>query len=134
MQEALTALLLAQAPITNLVGTRVHWMRLPKQVKARPYVNLQEVWSSEGYHFRGRSGLTRTSVQADVWAKTYADGVAVTRALTDVLSGYRGTVAGVVFQGIFVRQARDLSGETAGREHQLFRRSVDFDVSWALES
>jgi len=130
MQEALTSLLLAHAPLTGLVGTRVHWLRLPEAVKGYPYVNLQVVSAPQSYHSQGVDVLEQTRVQVDVWAETYTSAVAVVRVLETLLSGYRGDVGSVQFRGIFLDGARDGTGETVKGEKVLFRHSMDFMINW----
>lgn len=130
MQEELTSLLLGHAPLTGLVGMRVHWLRLPESVKGYPYVNLQVVSGPVTYHSKGATALEQTRVQADVWAETYTSVVAVAGALKGLLSGYRGDVDGVKFRGIFLDGARDGDGETVKGEKYLFRHTMDFMINW----
>lgn len=133
MEEALTALLLAYPALTALVGDRVHWLRLPPTVHGYPYVNLQVVARPHDYHYGGKSNLEATRVQIDVWAESKEAQVATARAVSDCLSGYRGTVAGVNFRGIFLISDQEMPSDTTGEERQLFRRSVDFNISWFSE-
>ncbi len=134
MEEALTALLLGHAPLTGLVGQRVHWLRQPVGDAAFPYVNLQIAGGDRSYHMQGETGLRKTRVQADVWAENYTSSKAVMRAFEDVLSGYSGSILGVKIQGAFMEQPRDLTDETTGAERQLFRLTVDTEISWHLET
>lgn len=130
MQAQLTSLLLSHAPLTALVGTRVHWLRLPESVSGYPYVNLQVVSGPVTYHSKGVSALEQTRVQADIWADTYTSAEAVARALKDLLSGYRGDLGGVKFRGIFLDGARDGDGETVKGQKYLFRHTMDFKINW----
>ncbi|QBF32146.1 DUF3168 domain-containing protein [Thalassococcus sp. S3] len=133
MEEALTTLVLGHAPLRDLVGGRVHWLRQPRDAEGFPYVNLTLVSDLHAYHMEGPSGLHRTRVQTDTWAETYGTATSVRRALTDHLSGFRGREGAIRFQGIFVGEARDFNDETTGGERQLFRASVDLDISWNEE-
>jgi len=134
MEEALTALLLGHAPLQVLVGTRIHWLLQPRQVSGFPYVNLTVVSDPRSYHMAGQSGLRKTRVQMDVWAETYSAAQAVERVITDFLSGFRGSEADTNLQGVFIGGARDLTDQTTGEERQLFRISVDLEISWNKET
>jgi hypothetical protein len=50
------------------------------------------------------------------------------------LSGYAGTTAGIVMQKVGVAGERDLTDQTTGEERQLFRISVDLEISWNKET
>lgn len=133
MQEALTAHLLSDAALTALVSDRVHWLLLPAQVGAFPYVRLQGVDAPRSYHSKGASALHIDRVQVDAWAETYASAKAVERALEARLSGFVGVVSGVEFQGVFMLDSRDLTDTTAGAERRLFRLQADFEFAWKME-
>ncbi|MFW2541531.1 DUF3168 domain-containing protein [Primorskyibacter sp. 2E107] len=134
MEEALTALLLGHAPLQALVGTRVHWLTQPRGVTGFPYLNLTVISDPRSYHMGGESALRQSRVQADAWAETYAGAKDVGRALGGFLSGYRGVSDGINFQGVFVGDDRDLTDRTTGEERQLFRISVDLQISWNKET
>ncbi|MBY6113295.1 DUF3168 domain-containing protein [Mameliella alba] len=133
MEEALTAFLLADATLVALVGTRVHWLRLPDQVGTFPYVRLQMVDAPRSYHSKGASGLQIDRVQVDAWGETYESAKAVERAIEARLSGYRGAQSGVMFQGVFKLDARDLTDMTAEAERRLFRLQADYEIAWKTE-
>ncbi|WP_136441632.1 tail completion protein gp17 [Pacificoceanicola onchidii] len=134
MNEALTALMLGHAPLAALVENRVHWRMQPRSVSGFPYVNLAVISDPRAYHMAGASALRSTRVQVDAWAETYAAAKAVSRTVDDFLSGYRGTSGGIHFQGVFVSDERDLTDKTTGEERQLFRISVDLQISWYKEA
>ena len=130
MEEALTSLLLADAALIALVGDRVHWVRQPADAGGFPYVNLQVVSGGVDYHLQGASGLRQNRVQVDAWAEDYAAQKAVERAILAAVSGYSGTVSGVDLHGVFVTSQRDLPDQTPDGERNLFRSSIDLEVSW----
>lgn len=134
IEEALTALLLAHVPLQAQVGSRIHWGRQPRDVRGFPYVNLSVVSDPRGYHMKGQSDLRQTRVQVDVWAEHYADATGVERVISDHLSGFVGVQSGAKIQGIFISEARDLTDQTTGEERQLFRISVDLEMSWNKET
>lgn len=134
MKAELTNLLLGDATLAALVGDRVHWMRKAKSAGGTPYVNLQVIDDPENYHLRGVTTLKQTQIQCDVWGKTYSEMDAGQAALVALVSGFSGAIGNVNFQGIFVTGARDLDDETTGAESQLFRKSVDLEISWNTET
>jgi len=136
MEEALTSMLLGHAPLQALVGARVHWLMQPRDVSGFPYLNLQVVSDPRTYHMKGQTGLRQTQVQFDVWSETYSVTKSVVDVITDdqFLSGYQGSSNGIDFRGIFVSGKRDLTDSTTGEERQLFRASVDFEISWKKEN
>lgn len=134
MNEALTALLLGHVPLADLITDRVHWGRQPAHAKGFPYLNLTRVFAPRDYHMRGETDLRKTRVQIDIWAETFGAADAVQDTLASVLSGFRGSLEGVSFQGIFIVGSRDLTDQTTGGERQLFRISVDYQISWNKET
>lgn len=134
MNEALTALLLAHAPLTDLVGNRVHWGVQPREVRGLPYLNLSTVSDPRDYHFGGPTCFRLTQIQVDIWAESYGAADDVLAALEGRLSGYRGIAHGIQFFGVFLVAARDLTPPATDGKPQLFRRSVDFNFGWAQEA
>lgn len=130
MQADLIALLLATPGLSALVGTRVHWGRLPPVVQGRPYINLTVISDPRQYHYRGVTKLRQTRVQADIWAETVASAVAVGDVLETRLSGFRGDQGTTSFRGLFLIAARDMTGDSTGEVQALFRRSIDFNINW----
>lgn len=134
MEAALTAVLLAHAPLSALIGDRVHWQRLPRSVDGLPYVNLQVISGPRRYHSKAPDALKTDRVQADVWAETAASRKAVADTLESLLSGYRGSSTGIAFRGVFMDGGRDLGGDAAGGTARLFRRQMDFMINWKPET
>ncbi|HMR51187.1 MAG TPA: DUF3168 domain-containing protein [Amaricoccus sp.] len=126
MHEALRALLLADAGVSALVGTRVTWGARP-QGSALPAVVLHLISDVPGYTLAGDNGHRDSRVQADcIGEGRYEAVLGVAQAVQAALSGYSGTVAGTIFQGIFIDQARDLSEPAVESERRLFHLSTDF--------
>jgi len=127
MEEALTTYLLAN---TALCGSRVHWMVNPQSVSTFPFMNLSVISSPREYNMAGPEDYTKSRVQIDVWAEKYSTAKTAAREIITALSGYKGTVSGVSFQGVFIDGERDLTGEKAGAEAQLYGVSVDIIINW----
>lgn len=133
MQEALTARLLAHAPLAALVGDRIHWGRAPRTA-ALPYVVLSIVDDPQVYTFDGPTDWHPTEVQADVYAETYDMARAASGALVDLLSGWRAVYQAVNFQGVFVLRERDGDATDPGTTDPIYRRSIDLNILWKLET
>lgn len=128
MEEALLALLLADAGVASAVDDRIWWGRALQKDLASPYVVLTRIAGARDFHHGGDSGLDDAGVQVDVWADSYAAAKAAVRAIRTVVSGYRG--GGL--QGVAVESERDLTDQTAdGRA--VFRVSMDLDVWYRAE-
>lgn len=127
-QAALRARLIAAAPVTALVGTRVHWIERP-QGGALPAITLQSITEFREQHFRGFHGLQRARVQVDVWANSYSDARKLMDAAIDAVSPASQS-NGVMFSRGFLDGIRDL-GERAG-DRLIYRKSADLIIHHAV--
>lgn len=127
MEEDLVALLLADAGLTALVGTRIKWLLRP-QGSALPAITLQLAAGGRDYHFGGRSDLSGPLIQMDVWAATFASMKAVERALLTALDA----ITAAPFQGAFVESERETTetqdGPDATGSTTFYRASKDVRV------
>lgn len=133
MEEALMELMLADTDLTALVGTRIHWDALPERVSGRPYIALTVITAPDAYHHEGVANWQQWEIQFDIWGDTASDTILAERAVRNLLSGYRGAVSGIEFQGIFIDRARGDGIAGTGGDGQLHRRSLDLNISWAKE-
>lgn len=131
MEESLRSLLIADAGIIAVVGSRVTWGERPRG-SALPSIVLHLIDGMPEYVMQGEAGLFRSMVQADCWAKTYAEAKSAARATKAVLSGYSGEFNGIVFRGIFVESERDLSDDGTESDDQLFRISIDLQLYYGV--
>lgn len=132
MEEDLRALILGDASVSSLVGTRVSWAERP-QGGALPAIVLWVISQPVAYNLQGAQALTQTRVQADCWGATYAGAKGAAQALSRLLSGYEGEQGDTLFQGVFqdgAREGRDASANTTGSDpERFFRSSIDFIVN-----
>jgi hypothetical protein len=129
MEEALTAILLADARLSQVVGNRVHWDVAP-QGAVRPYVILQVVSSSADTTASGRSGMETARVQIDAYGEQKFAVTRIVRFAFEALERARGPRGEVTIQGVFFDSARDLPASGASGAPQLFRRSTDINIIW----
>lgn len=126
MEEAITAILLADARVRYLAADRLHWGRLPQSASGTPYLILTLISGLPDYTNSGRSGLEQSRVQIDGYAATPLAARDLTDAAVRVLELYRGTVAGIQLQGGFVAGKRDFQPDSPSGKAILYRRSTDF--------
>lgn len=129
MEEAVTALLLADARVRSLMGSRIHWGRLPQSAGTGAYAVLNLISGLPDYVSSGRSGLTQSRLQIDGYAPSVMLARDCTAAVVSVLEAYRGTVSGVQIQGARVAGARDFQPDGPPGKDTLYRRSVDL-ILW----
>jgi len=119
------SLLLADAGVSSVVGSRISWGVRP-QGSALPAIVMHLIDAPVIYHLSGEGGPKESRIQIDCLAfGTLLNAMIVGDAVSLALSGYSGTVGGTQFQGIFQDSARDLS-ETGAAEQQVFLFSIDF--------
>lgn len=128
MEEALRALLLADAALAGLVETRVSWGRRPQSQSELPAIVLQTVSARREYVFGGPVNLVPVRVQADIYGATFGTSKLAARALVDLVSGFRGAQGDTLFQGIFVDGERDTTETESPADRHLFRTSIDLIV------
>ncbi|RYC10072.1 tail completion protein gp17 [Ciceribacter ferrooxidans] len=126
MEEAITALLLADARVRYLVSDRLHWGRLPQSVTGTPYVILTVIGGLPDYVASGRSGLKQSRLQIDGYATTPTVARDCVDAVVRVLELSRGIFSGVRLQGGTVAGERDSQPESPAGKAALYRRSTDF--------
>jgi hypothetical protein len=129
MEEALRAILAADATLSGLVGTRIYWDTIP-QGKPSPNIAMWLVSSVPDYHMAGASGLVESRVQVDCRGDSWASAKAVARAVEAVLGGFVGQQGTVVFKAIFkISDRSSFETPTDGSE---FLSSADYQVFTGL--
>ncbi len=126
MEQALVALMLADAGITALVSTRIQWVFGP-QASTSPYIVMSRVSGVRDYSYQGPTTFIESRVQIDCWGLTYASTKEVARACETKLSGYRGIQGTTDFKGMFLENERDgFEDDQTPTRH--FRVSLDFMI------
>lgn len=126
MEQELRAILLASSGVTALApAARINWGAHP-QGAALPALVLNVISDAEGYHLKGRDGLSQGRVQVDAYAETYAQAKQLSRAVRAALSGYRGGGFRLV-EHVATRDSREGGSNEADRP---YRVSLDFLTHW----
>lgn len=88
MEDILTAALLQASGLTDLVGDRIHWRKLPQTARL-PAVSMFRIAAERDYVQAGRVPTTRWRVQIDAWAETDTEASAVRDQVMAVLDTLR---------------------------------------------
>ena len=135
METALRALLISDATLVGLVGANtgsspgvgpsIYWGDIPQGAKD-PAVAMYKISGAPGYHMKGSDGLEASIVQINVRATSVPTMQAVSRAIKDRLSGFRGERDATDFRGIFLRDERTASEKPGTTHYQTSQ--LDFDI------
>lgn len=126
MQAALRARLRADAGVKAIVSTRVDWVDRP-QLSALPAIVLQTISDSNDQTMKDFQALQQTRVQVDVFAKTYAEARAASKAII-AAAVPAGDQANIRFYRASVEGPRDLT-ETVTNQ-TVHRSSLDLVLWW----
>lgn len=99
--DEIKALLVADAGLLSLIGTRVHDMVLPRGF-VLPALVMHKVTTVSGYTMQGSTQPADITVQFDVYADTALTARQIREALEDALQDFKGILSGgSVVQGTF---------------------------------
>lgn len=129
-----TALLSLLAPVA---GGRRYFVTAP-QGEPLPYLVLNRVSVLPTYVMSGLDGFIQSRVQIDIYGDQWPNVFAASQQVSTILSGYRGVVNGIRFQGIFVESIRDLASGDASQSADrpvtnLYRISIDIMINHTPE-
>ncbi len=119
--------------ITGQVGTRIYPELAPTSA-AFPYATYSIISDEHQSHLGAGSPLTKTTVQIDVWAPTYALADTAAEGFRKGLHGYQGETWGtgatkVEISSIrLVAQRDDHESPTDGSQKGIYRVSMDFTI------
>ncbi|MGE4297037.1 MAG: DUF3168 domain-containing protein [Desulfovibrionaceae bacterium] len=120
-EPKITAVLLHDATVAALAGTRVHPAPLPRGC-ALPAISYARISGGQVYSLAGYSGLENPRIQVDCWAETYDAAKALATAVRAAMD--RATTFNALVIG-----DRDQFSDTGQKPHSV---TLDFSV-WNLE-
>ena len=123
MEELIRAALLASPTVNALAGTRIDFGG-NVQGTQRPRVALWTIDNGEGLFLDGPDGIQTGRVQADCYADTIGQAMALGRAVKAALHGYSGGALRTVSL-ISYRVSREGGSDEADRP---YRVSLDFQT------
>lgn len=106
IDEALISLISTITPVTALIGTLPTMRFTPIRITIDPVypaIDYFRVSAPRVYSHSGDSSFVQARYQLTIWTKTYLQSKSIELGLRGVLSGYRGTVLGVVIGRIFIQ-------------------------------
>lgn len=127
MEEALTAVLKADAALKLLIADRVHWGRAP-QGAPRPYVILQVISADVDQTMEGRNGLERTRLQVDAYSDRALEAKAISARVILALEAARGARGETMLHNVSVDSRRDFQPDGGEGKQPLFRRQTDLMI------
>lgn len=123
MDEALHALLIADAAVNARISGRAYWGSA-MQGGAMPALVLNIISGRDDPHLEGTDGLWRYRVQVDCYGKDRIAARELSRDVIDLLNGYTGGG----FNAVFLDTTReDFEDATVERPT---RFSMDFNIIW----
>ncbi len=99
IEQALKYHLVNTTGITDLVSTRVYFIKAPQDA-TQPYIALQKISDVMLHSHDGPSKLAEARFQLSCYATTYAAVKGVAAAIQAAIDGYTGTMGGA--GGVFV--------------------------------
>jgi len=125
IEQGLRTLLLDDVALNLLVDSRIYGLKLP-QKPTLPALVITKIDGNDRYSTEGSTGPTQGRFQIDCWADHLGEARTVSKAVNNILSGYKGIAGDELIQGSFVQT------ETDGHDWELktFRRMLDFMVNW----
>lgn len=131
MEEALVARLLADGALAAQVGTRIDW-GVRQHGDALPALVLNIVFPGRRYDHAGWDELGAPRLQVDCYGMTYASAASLARLVTTELEG-AASASGIEFGEAFVDAERDMPVTDLGGGIKVFRRELDFLLTWVNE-
>lgn len=128
MQQELRALLMGDAAIAAIAGTRIDW-GVSAQGAPLPRVVLHLIGDNvQGHTFAGGDQFYQGRVQINCYAKTYGGAVALGNAVAAKLDGLKAAS----FRGVFCLSQRDEYAPGSNEGDRPFGRQLDFATNWRI--
>ena len=134
MESDLRALVIADADVTALIGTRMFFQRIP-QGQALPRIRYSHIVTQSDVHLGGVMGEARTTIQIDCYADTAAGSLDLAEKVRVALVADNG---GFRTMGSTDTTQVRLTGKQDEPPFQLpdggdawtFNRSLDFEIDY----
>lgn len=127
MEGALIDLLLTDAPIAAVVGTRVYPLRKP-QAAEYPVIIVTRISGQPLYADEGEVGLQQARMQVDSQSVTYTEAKNLAQLVRTRLSAFSGVHQTIDFSYIMLDEERDIAETGANAAEYPTRIAMDFIV------
>ena len=128
LQRDLRDFLLSRVAITDLVGEKVHAMRMP-QPAAFPAIVTSLITTRPVVSHDGYSELRFRRVQLDLYSDDFDELLALGEAVFRTLEGFSGNMGLTQVGHCFLLSERDLDEDGLEGAKPLFRRSQDWEFA-----
>lgn len=102
IEEAIVTLVTGNLAVKALIGARLYPEKIPQDAKL-PAAAYQVTSTGINYNMDGQSSIVSPLIGFTFDARSYDEAKAIGAAVKAVLSGYRGTVAGIKIGSIFLQ-------------------------------
>jgi hypothetical protein len=93
IETAMVPLILAQAPVTDIIGDALQPIPAPEDLAGYPCITYQTASYKADYHATGNSGWAQKRIVYNCWASSYLQAITLQEALRSALTGYSGTLS-----------------------------------------
>ena len=92
LEQGLVTLLLANAGVSALIGTRIYPVQGPPDNPTYPYITYQDFTAAPSDYAFDSAELVTRRIQFAYWGLAYSDGAGIYLAVRNAISGYVGTL------------------------------------------
>ena len=132
IEEALVAILQADATVSGLVNDRIYPLVAPVGAEL-PAITYQRISGVRMETLQGPTGLAAPRFQFSCLANTYSQAKSLANAVRQALDGYSGTVNGVVIDSILCKNEQDGFNAADDENEESYLVYVDMTV-WHHET
>lgn len=125
IQADIRTYLLTQTGVTDLIGSRIYAMKLPKKA-VFPSLTYSTISSVRTRSHSGDSSLTTPRIQLSCWGEKYQDCKDLAAELVSSLESYKGLMGSTTVYSSFVENELDLYDS----ESKVYHVPVDVKIRY----
>ena len=125
IEKVIYSKLSGDSDVSALVATRIYPVNLP-QKPTYPAIVYTRISGERAYSLGGPSDLASPRFQIDCFASTYSAAKDLASKIRSAINGFRGTVAGVLVQGVFLENDNDIFED----DFSVYRVSSDYFIHY----
>ena len=137
IESDIVTYLLAQSPLTAVIGTRLHAMKRPQKATATstayPSITFQRVGGTHEHHLTAAQGYAELRMQFDIWSLSYLTCASVAELLRAELSGYGpGTMGSSTVHSVKLESQIDFyEAPEVADEVGIYRRMQEYEFGFS---
>jgi hypothetical protein len=125
IQEALHDYLLEQSALTDLIGSKLYYVKAVQKVVS-PYTVMTKISDSTVQSHEGNSHQSTARMQFSTFALTYVETLPIAAVIKSILTGYKGLMGEIYVKNILF----DDEGDGYEPETGLFHLRSDYLVQY----